>query len=190
MAADEMREICLDKWSDDLWGATNTSPASQAETLITSAAGASAATTTTTDTGRSSSVSPNITTAGGCAGNSAALLPHSRAVGVGGIQEPAAAPKLYFYWGRADHWVADVTREAVIAARGGNNIHGKEDGVEQQDGGTEQQRDEEVSESTRPVMEIATDDVPHAFCLRQEYSEAIARKCWGYVKDLLRKRGL
>ena len=79
----------------------------------------------------------------------------------------AIIPRLYFYWAREDHWIANSTRDAVIASRAW------------QQGGSS-------GESGKPFMEIAADDVPHAFCLR--HNESVAKKCAEYVKDVQRRR--
>jgi len=76
----------------------------------------------------------------------------------------ASRPVLYFYWGRDDHWIANSTRDAVMASRAKRAAEG---GSAEQDG---------------PFMEIAADEVPHAFCLR--HSESVARKCAEYVEDI------
>lgn len=78
MAADEMRTITSDRWTDDVWG-------------------------------------------------------------VAVAREPIT--KLFFYFGRHDHWVAEKTREEIIALRGG-----------QKDG-------------AGPRMLVCEDGLPHAFCL-------------------------
>jgi hypothetical protein len=78
MAADEMRTITSDKWSDDVWGAAS-------------------------------------------------------------AREPIA--KLFFYFGRNDHWVADQTRDDIVAVRG-------------QKGG-----------QAGPTMVVCEEGLPHAFCL-------------------------
>ena len=77
MAADEMRTITSDKWTDDVWGV-------------------------------------------GCA------------------SEPIT--RLFFYFGRNDHWVAEKTRDEVIALRG------REGGL-------------------GPKMFVCEEGLPHAFCL-------------------------
>ena len=54
-------------------------------------------------------------------------------------------PKLVFYFGRDDHWVADHTRDELIAARG----RGKE------------------GEPWKAKMLIDDLGVPHSFCIRK-----------------------
>jgi hypothetical protein len=77
MAADEMRTITSDKWTDDVWG-----------------------------------------------------------VGCG----PEPTTRLFFYFGKNDHWVAEKTRDEVIAWRG------REEGL-------------------GPKMFVCEEGLPHAFCL-------------------------
>lgn len=81
MAADEMRTITSDKWTDDVWG------------LATAC-------------------------------------------------EPIT--KLFFYFGRNDHWVAEQTRDEIIASRG------QHDGL-------------------GPRMFICEEGLPHAFCLSKSF---------------------
>ena len=54
-------------------------------------------------------------------------------------KDPAA--KLFFYFGKNDHWVADQTRDDIIAVRG--KMEGKHG----------------------PETIVCEDGVPHAFCL-------------------------
>ena len=57
--------------------------------------------------------------------------------GIPRVQEPLA--KLFFYFGRNDHWVADRTRDDILAARGWR--------------------------PRGPTMVVCQDGLPHAFCL-------------------------
>ncbi|KAI5248298.1 hypothetical protein E4T43_01652 [Aureobasidium subglaciale] len=52
--------------------------------------------------------------------------------------------KLYFYFGTDDHWVADETRDELIAARAASSEAGDQD---------------------KPTMEIDTHGIPHGFCI-------------------------
>lgn len=63
--------------------------------------------------------------------------------GAGGL------PRLYFYFGKNDHWVAEQTRDEIIALRGGG---GSRTGT-----GT----------GIGPKMLVCEDGVPHAFCLSE-----------------------
>ncbi|KGO77942.1 Protein of unknown function DUF2305 [Penicillium italicum] len=96
MAADEMRTITSDKWSDDVWGAAS-------------------------------------------------------------AREPIA--KLFFYFGRNDHWVADQTRDDIVAVRG-------------RKGG-----------QAGPTMVVCEEGLPHAFCLK--HSDVMARKVAGMVRQIV-----
>lgn len=89
MAADEMRDITSDKWSDDIWGTR--SPPSQS---------------------RDGSNSRKLS-------------------------------KLVFYFGRNDHWVAERTRDEIIAMRGSISCG-----------------------SRGPKMVVCEEGLPHAFCIR------------------------
>ncbi|KAL2812577.1 hypothetical protein BJX63DRAFT_239511 [Aspergillus granulosus] len=111
MAADEMRTITSDKWSDDVWGVA----------------------------------SPSSTGAG---------------------SDLARPARLFFYFGRNDHWVAERTREEIVAARGGTNE--KETGT-----GT----------ARGPRMVVCEEAVPHAFCLR--HSELMAGKTADMIREIL-----
>lgn len=37
-----------------------------------------------------------------------------------------APPELFFYWGARDHWIADETRDKVMAARAYSGVKGEE----------------------------------------------------------------
>ena len=57
-----------------------------------------------------------------------------------------ARTKLFFYFAPDDHWVADRSRDKLIAARAFSGKPG---------------------EAGRPHMEIADGNLPHAFCIRK-----------------------
>ncbi|GFF56134.1 UPF0554 protein C2orf43 homolog [Aspergillus udagawae] len=94
MAADEMRTITSDKWSDDVWG---------------------------------------VSTA----------------------NEPLT--RLFFYFGRNDHWVAERTRDEIIELRG--RIEGG------------------------PTMSVCELGLPHAFCLR--HNDIMAEKVADMIMDIV-----
>ncbi|KAE9379023.1 hypothetical protein N431DRAFT_363816, partial [Stipitochalara longipes BDJ] len=71
-------------------------------------------------------------------------------------------PKLVFYFGEKDHWVADHTRDALIAARA---------------------RGEEETKSSKPIMLIDKNGVDHGFCIR--HSESIADKVKVWIEDII-----
>lgn len=72
-------------------------------------------------------------------------------------------PKLIFYFGQNDHWVAEHTRDALIAARGR-----KPD-----------------SKSSKPIMLIDENGVDHGFCIR--HSESIAEKVAMWIEDIIKE---
>ncbi|KAI9700311.1 MAG: hypothetical protein M1836_002326 [Candelina mexicana] len=84
-------------------------------------------------------------------------------------------PKLIFYFGQNDHWVANETRDELIAARGYRERQGKELGV----GYVEEER------GTKPEMLIDEEGVPHGFCLRNDHSEIIAGKVASFVREIV-----
>ncbi|KAI9722087.1 MAG: hypothetical protein M1828_004901 [Chrysothrix sp. TS-e1954] len=69
-------------------------------------------------------------------------------------------PKLFFYFGQNDHWVADRTRDELMSTRGW-----RED------------------EDWRPRMELAEAGVDHAFILRD--NETVAEKVAEYVRKIV-----
>ncbi|KAF2669088.1 hypothetical protein BT63DRAFT_413555 [Microthyrium microscopicum] len=73
-----------------------------------------------------------------------------------------ARPKLYFYFGERDHWVADETRDDLMRLRG---------------------RGEEGDE-WRPWMEIDRLEVPHGFSIK--HSAVVADKVLEYVDSIVR----
>ncbi|PYH30372.1 bifunctional triacylglycerol lipase/ester hydrolase [Aspergillus neoniger CBS 115656] len=118
MAADEMRTITTDKWSDDVWGIASSSSSS--------------------------------------GGN---------ADGKVNNDDTDSTSRMFFYFGRNDHWVAEKTREEIIQAKAKSSsmVGGK--------GGK------------GPTMVVCEDGLPHAFCLR--HSEVTAGKVAGMVMDII-----
>ncbi|KIW09403.1 uncharacterized protein PV09_00297 [Verruconis gallopava] len=70
-------------------------------------------------------------------------------------------PKMFFYFGEKDHWVADRTREDLMKFRGRGN------------GG----------DHWKPKMEIDQNGIPHGFCI--SHSIPIAEKVRQYVKEIV-----
>ena len=60
-------------------------------------------------------------------------------IGTANASEARPVPRLFFYFGQNDHWVAEQTRDEIIALRGRT--------------------------SNGPKMLVCEDGVPHAFCL-------------------------
>ncbi|KAH8658685.1 hypothetical protein BGZ60DRAFT_472038 [Tricladium varicosporioides] len=71
-------------------------------------------------------------------------------------------PKLIFYFGENDHWVANHTRDALIAARGNPDTDMK---------------------SSKPIMLIDKNGVDHGFCIR--HSESIAEKVKVWIDGIM-----
>ncbi|CAG8983114.1 hypothetical protein HYALB_00004557 [Hymenoscyphus albidus] len=72
------------------------------------------------------------------------------------------APKLIFYFGENDHWVADHSRDVLIAARGTSDSE---------------------NASSKPNMLIDDCEVPHGFCIR--HSEVMAEKVRVWVDNII-----
>ncbi|KAG8623740.1 hypothetical protein KVT40_008716 [Elsinoe batatas] len=81
-----------------------------------------------------------------------------------GVVAPASGTKtkLFLYFAEEDHWIADETRDQIIAARAYSGKVGEED---------------------RPFMEIDTNGVPHDFCIR--HSQIVADKTVGYLTRII-----
>ncbi|KAL3469262.1 hypothetical protein BJX99DRAFT_268439 [Aspergillus californicus] len=79
---------------------------------------------------------------------------------VWGISSPKAAEsltRLFFYFGRNDHWIAEQTREDIVALRGWTK--------------------------TGPKMIVCEESVPHAFCLR--HNETMAAKVADMIRNII-----
>ncbi|KAH0287062.1 hypothetical protein KCU62_g6218, partial [Aureobasidium sp. EXF-3399] len=70
--------------------------------------------------------------------------------------------KLYFYFGTDDHWVANETRDELIAARAATGQSGDED---------------------KPTMEIDMHGTPHGFCIK--HNDLVAKKVEQYIAELM-----
>ncbi|KAH0348574.1 hypothetical protein KCU83_g6088, partial [Aureobasidium melanogenum] len=70
--------------------------------------------------------------------------------------------KLYFYFGTDDHWVANETRDELIAARAATGKVGEED---------------------KPPMEVDTHGTPHGFCIK--HNDLVAKKVEQYIGELM-----
>ncbi|KAG9247233.1 hypothetical protein BJ878DRAFT_493576 [Calycina marina] len=103
MARDEMKEITVDKWDDEIWGLEK-------------------------------EIAENKT----------------------------RIPKLYLYFAETDHWVADHSRDSLIAARG--RLPGDDS-------------------SSKPVMVVDENGISHAFCI--SHSEMMAEKVVPWIEEIL-----
>lgn len=86
----------------------------------------------------------------------AAIAP---AIGLGHKRNP---PRLFFYFGQNDHWVADQTRDALIASRGTKDPGSK-----------------------GPWMEVDEGGVPHGFCLTRGKLASFVVSCGGISSTLV-----
>lgn len=77
----------------------------------------------------------------------------------------AAHTQLFFYWGANDHWVANTTRDAIIAKRARTQHDPRGPG--------------------KPIMEVDAHGIPHAFCLRKTHSEQVASACANWIMGLV-----
>ncbi|PVI07711.1 hypothetical protein DM02DRAFT_608793 [Periconia macrospinosa] len=83
-----------------------------------------------------------------------------------------SGPILRFLFAKSDHWVADETRDELIAARAANP--GNSGRIKDEDG------------DGRPIMEIdELEGWPHGFCLK--HSIPVAEHVAGYVKTVFEK---
>ncbi|PYH41739.1 bifunctional triacylglycerol lipase/ester hydrolase [Aspergillus saccharolyticus JOP 1030-1] len=80
--------------------------------------------------------------------------------------------KLFFYYGRGDHWVAEETREEIIALRGKGAVGSQNGGATTPTQGC-----------SGPTMVVCEEGLPHAFCLR--HSEVMAGKVAEMVKEII-----
>ncbi|KAI9040604.1 bifunctional triacylglycerol lipase/ester hydrolase [Aspergillus affinis] len=76
--------------------------------------------------------------------------------GISTSQDPVA--RLFFYFGRNDHWVAERTRDEIIELRG--------------------------QKPRGPKMSVCEEGVPHAFCLR--HSDSMASKVADMILEMAR----
>jgi len=74
-------------------------------------------------------------------------------------------PKLFFYFGKKDHWVADRTRDELLRLRGRG----------------------EGGETWKPKMEVDGNEIPHGFCI--DHSVTVAEKVAGYLREIVEADG-
>lgn len=74
--------------------------------------------------------------------------------------EKAGISRLVFYFAKKDHWVADVTRDAIIKNRGRG-----------------------LGEDWKPKMFVCEDGFPHTFSIN--HGEQMAGKVAGWVGEML-----
>ncbi|KAK8169965.1 hypothetical protein IWX90DRAFT_194805 [Phyllosticta citrichinensis] len=106
-------------------------------------------------------------------------------------------PKMYFLFGRQDHWVADSTRDDLIASRGraspNSNSNYTDSGSttptmtapRMTRSSSSRASSEPADDDWKPVMEII-DEIPHGFCVEPRHSAAVAEKVVEYVCEMVR----
>lgn len=72
--------------------------------------------------------------------------------------------QLHFYWGSDDHWIAQDTRDTIIQTRAR---------VEGRDG-----------DDLKPIMEVDSNGIGHAFCLSDSGNLIVAAKCADWIMNL------
>jgi hypothetical protein len=76
-----------------------------------------------------------------------------------------AHTQLHFYWGSDDHWIAQDTRDKIIATRA--RTEGKN------------------GDERKPIMEIDGHGIGHAFCLTELGNQVVAKKCADWISGLV-----
>lgn len=72
--------------------------------------------------------------------------------------------QLRFYWAADDHWIAQETRDKIIATRA--RVEGK------------------LGDELKPVMEVDGNGIGHAFCLSESGNRIVADRCANWILDL------
>ncbi|KAJ4502801.1 hypothetical protein HRR83_009172 [Exophiala dermatitidis] len=118
------------------------------------------------------------------------------------LTKSSASPRLYFWFAKSDHWVADLTKQEIQKTRGGGGVVEKDcfhfniPGINDHNNlngignATATAREEEVQfkqhnkPNQAPMTKICeTDGLVHAWCLDQ--SEFVARRVSGWVREIL-----
>ncbi|PQE13595.1 major facilitator superfamily transporter protein [Rutstroemia sp. NJR-2017a BVV2] len=90
-----------------------------------------------------------------------------------GEEKKKKTPRLVFYFGSNDHWVAEHTRDALIAARGRNGVAVNPESVSFSG-----------EAGNKPVMMIDEEGIDHSFCVHS--SEPMAEKVSRWVKEIVK----
>ncbi|KAK4890286.1 hypothetical protein LTR27_011047 [Elasticomyces elasticus] len=148
LAKHEMTTVAADKWTDSLWG----KPPSFSPSTISSDV-----TNSTFNARRDSPFRKR---------SSASTTPKP-------ARTPSAETKLFFYWARSDHWIANETRDELISTRGrlSTLISGG-------------RRVSATTELYRPVMEIDDHGIPHGFPVKEAHSLLIGDKLAEYIDEI------
>jgi len=79
---------------------------------------------------------------------------------------PHSHTQLHFYWGSDDHWIAQDTRDNIIQTRA--KVEGR------------------VGDERKPIMEVDSNGIGHAFCLSESGTQIVAAKCADWIQGLTR----
>jgi hypothetical protein len=79
--------------------------------------------------------------------------------------EQPSHTQLHFYWGSNDHWIAQDTRDRIIANRA--------------------RTEDKSGDERKPIMEIDGHGIGHAFCLSELGNQVVAKKCADWISGLV-----
>jgi len=79
---------------------------------------------------------------------------------------PHSHTQLCFYWGSDDHWIARDTRDKIIQTRA--KVEGQ------------------AGDERKPIMEVDSSGIGHAFCLSEDGNQIVAAKCAHWIEGLTR----
>lgn len=88
-------------------------------------------------------------------------------------QSNVSPPKLIFYFGENDHWVASHTRDALIAAR-----------ASPMPTPAYSTSSFSIKETNKPIMMIDKEGIDHGFCIN--HSETMAAKVKDWIKEIVK----
>lgn len=71
--------------------------------------------------------------------------------------------RLFFFWGENDHWVANHTRDTIIATRA---------------------QTETAADHAKPTMTIDTQKLPHAFSITDRGAKIVSDKVASWIVDI------
>ncbi|EXJ72202.1 uncharacterized protein A1O5_04706 [Cladophialophora psammophila CBS 110553] len=105
----------------------------------------------------------------------------------------AKSPRLFFWFAKKDHWIADVTKEAIFESRAADvgvqreHVTGPQSSSEfvetEEVEFTGQDKDSKKMTGAATMRILETEAMVHAWCLNQ--SEYVARRVSGWLMELL-----
>lgn len=102
-----------------------------------------------------------------------------------GVGQVVRTPRLYFWFAKQDHWVADVTREEILRRRGGRRtgfLYGDGQGKLGPGDGLQSEEYHRVRNRAPKILIDETERLVHAWCLTQ--SELVTRRVGGWLEEL------